>query len=152
MQRTERPQVVHRRRRNNAPVRPYRRASAWPDLVLALALTGLTMGLVFFVLSFVDHSAKAEADLARLFATALVLMGLFLLALAFGLSGTSPDRLAQYAFPALLGLIVGGLESILFLAPALLALPLPFLLFVTLFGPFRRRIDRMATPGRRVTG
>lgn len=152
MQQIQRPRTIQKRRRNNAPVRPYRHASTGSDVVLALAFCALTMGIVFLSVSFFDHSARAEAELARLFALSLVLTGLFLLAISFGLSPASRTDLAPCVYPALVGVVIGGLDAILFLAPVILAIPLPFLLLIVLIDPIRRRLERMATPGRRVTG
>ncbi len=110
------------------------------------------MGVIFLAISFLVHTSGAEADLARLFAASLLLTGFFLFALGFSLLGDDRDTLAHYIYPALVGAVIGGLEAIAFLAPLLLAIPLPFLLLIVLFGPIRRRLERMATPGRRITG
>jgi hypothetical protein len=151
-QQTQRPRVIQKRRRNNAPVRPYRRTSTASDVVLALGVCTLTMGIVFVLVSYLDHSAKAEAEIARLFGVALLLTGLFLAALSFGLSPADRTDFVPYVYPTLVGLIIGGIEASLFLAPVILAMPVPFLLLIVLVDPVRRRVERMATPGRRVTG
>lgn len=144
--------MIQKRRRNNAPVRPYRRVSTVSDVVLALAVCAVTMGVIFLLVSYLDHSAKAEAELARLFALSLVLSGLFLLALSFGLTPADRTDRAAQLYPAVLGIAMGMLETIFFFAPIILAIPLPFLLLIALIEPVRRRFERMARPGPRVTG
>ncbi len=123
-----------------------------PDLFIALALCALTMGATFLAVSFVVPASGAEADLARLFAASLLLTGLFTFALGFSLLGDDRETMAHYLYPTVVGVVIGGLEAVAFLVPLLLAIPLPFLLLIVLFGPIRRRLERMATPGHRVTG
>jgi len=143
-------------RRNNAPVRPPRPpATTVPDLLLALAVSCWTMGAVFFVASFFNANVTAgEAGrvLARFFAAALIVTGVFLALLGWGLLRDERARADHYVVPMLVGLIIGGIESAMFLWPAGNFLVAPFLLLIFVFRPVRRHISRMLNPLRGITG
>lgn len=143
-------------RRNNAPVRPPRRpATTVPDLLLALAVASWTMAIVFFVASFFNDNVTAgEAGkvLARFFAGALTVTGLFLFLLSYGLLRDERARADHYVVPSILGLAIGGIESFMFLWPAGSFLFAPFVLLVFVLRPVRRHIARMLQPLRGMTG
>lgn len=135
-------------RRNNAPVRPPQPPATIPDIIIALSASAMTMAIVFLALSFINVTGQAGAELARLFAASLLASALFLFALGFGLLGDDRADLVAYALPGLVGVTIGGLVAACFLAPALNLIPAPFVLLVVLLGPIRRRLERMAAPGR----
>ena len=143
-------------RRNNAPVRPPRQpATTVPDLLFALAFSCWTMGAVFFVASFFNANVTAgEAGriLARFFAAALAVTGLFLALLAWGLLRDERTRADHYVVPVLVGVVIGGIESAMFLWPAANFLFAPFLLLIFVFRPVRKHISRMLNPVRGITG
>jgi hypothetical protein len=120
------------RRRNNAPVRPRRRPSTIvPDILLALSALAFTMAVIFLAASFLSEDVTAgEAGefLARAFAGALAMTGLFLALLAFGLLGEDRGYFGQYLAPILLGILAGAIEAVLFLIPLGALLWAPFLL------------------------
>ncbi len=134
-------------RRNNAPIRPPRRAAtSVPDLLFALATTAWTMALAFVLASYVDENVTAgDAGpvLARVFAGALTVSGMFLALLGYGLLRDETRNFDHYAFPVLLGLVVGGLEAAIFLWPADQLLLAPFALLVLTFRPVRRGFARL---------
>ncbi|MBI2765236.1 MAG: hypothetical protein HYX53_04900 [Chloroflexi bacterium] len=139
-------------RRNNAPLRrPGRPATGVPDVLFALATAGFTMAVVFVVASFVDNDVTrgdAGTFLARLFAGALTLASLFVFLLGVGLLRADRWQPDHYVIPMLLGLIIGGLDAMLFLIPIGSLLWAPFLLLVFALRPVRRGLGRM-TAGRR---
>jgi len=140
---------MQRSRRNNAPVRPYRRPSPVADVLVALAFSAITMAVVFFVVSTLDHSGAAERELARLFAASLLLTGIFLAAIGLGIRDRERTTLDYFIYACFVGLFVGILDAFAFLSGQLWAIPLPLIVLVALFDPFRRRIERMAAPGRK---
>ncbi len=146
----------HQARRNNAPVRPPRPpATTVPDLLLAVAVTCWSMGAIFFIASFFNANVTAgEAGriLARLFAAALVVTGLFLALLGWGLLRDERTRADHYVVPVLVGLLIGSVESAMFLWPAGKFLFAPFVLLIFVFRPVRRQISRMLNPVRGITG
>jgi len=138
-------------RRNNAPIRPPRPATSMPDFLFALATAAWTMAVTFFVASFIDDNVTAGdagRALARLFAVALLLAGLFVFALGFGLLRGERGRADHYVVPLLLGVVIGGAEATLFLWPASNFLFAPFVLLVFVFRPVRRHLSRMVHPAR----
>ena len=139
-------------RRNNAPIRPPRPATTVPDVLFACAFTCFTMALIFFVASFLSDdvvSGSAGRVLARFFAGTLLLAGLFMFALGFGLLRDERSSADHYTFPIVLGALVGGFESLFFLntVEQLLFLPLLFLLLA--IRPLRRAITRFLFRGSR---
>jgi len=134
-------------RRNNAPIRPpRRRATSVPDLLFALATAAWAMAIVFVVASYLDDkvtSGDAGPVLARIFAGALAISGLFIALLGYGLLRDESRNLDHYAFPAFLGLVVGGLEAAIFLWPADQLLLGPFALLILVFRPVRRGVARL---------
>jgi len=140
------------KRRNNAPVRPRRPATVVPDFLFAIGMALLTMAAVFFAASFVhdDLSAgDAGTMLARVFASTLLLSALFLFILGLLLLRADRNRMEYYVVPLAVGIVIGALESWLFLEPKGAAtLLLPFLLLVLLVRPIRRAASKAI--GRKV--
>ena len=141
-----------RRRRNNAPLRPRRPATTVPDVLFALGMALLTMAVVFFLASFFDDSLSAGdvgTTLARAFAGALAVSALFSFLLALLLLRSDRDKLDRYRTPLLLGVVIGGLESWLFLqAQPPLFLLAPILLLVFALRPIRRALAGAFRPSR----
>jgi len=133
-------------RRNNAPIKPPRPATTVPDVLFACASTCFTMAVIFLIASFFSDdvtSGSAGKVLARFFAGTLLVSGLFLFALGYGLLRDERSNVDHYSFPIALGIVVGGLESFLFLLPAGQFLLAPLLLLVLAFRPVRRRLGRV---------
>lgn len=145
--------IVHRpnaaRRRDNAPIRPRRPATGVPDMVFALATVAWTMALVFLVTSFLPNDVT-EGDagrwLARIFAAALFISGLFLFSLGVGLLRDDRWQADHYVVPMGIGAIIGVLEAVLFLWPAGNLLPFPFILLIFALRPVRRMVSRRLQP------
>ncbi len=138
-------------RRNNAPIRPRRPATTVPDLLFALTAAAWTMAVTFFIASFLsDEVTAGEAGrlLARLFALALFITGLFMGLLGFGLLRDERDQADHYTVPVAVGIIIGGIEAVMFLIPTGEFLWAPFVLLVFVFRPVRRHLSRMMNPGR----
>ena len=141
-----------RRKRNNAPVRPRRPATVVPDFMFALGAATLTMAAVFFAASFVHEdlsNGDAGTQLARIFAATLTLSSVFLFLLGMLLLRADRNKLEHYLLPLTIGLVIGLLESWMFLypkSPILLLAPL-FLLFL-LLRPIRRWFSGMFQGGR----
>ncbi len=130
------------RRRNNAPVRPRRPATGVPDLLFAIGMIMLTMGFVFFMASFFDDdlsAGDAGTALARVFAGLLAISALLTFLMGILLLRDDRRRADHYVVPLVVGGLIGGMESSLFLnpkSPVFLALPLLLLVFV--LRPVRR--------------
>ncbi|MEO6397628.1 MAG: hypothetical protein ABIP13_04090 [Tepidiformaceae bacterium] len=122
-----------------------------PDLIFTLAFAGWTMTVVFLVASFASD-AVTEGDagriLARLFAAALALTSFLGFALGLLLLRGERGTRDHYVVPAIVGVLIGVLESVLFLLPAANFLFAPFLLLVFAFRGVRRAISRTVN-GRR---
>jgi hypothetical protein len=115
--------------------------------MFALGSATLTMAVVFFVASFVHEdlsNGDAGTQLARIFAATLTLSSVFLFLLGMLLLRADRNRLELYLLPLAVGLVIGLLESWMFLepqSPLLLLAPL-FLLFL-LLRPIRRALASM---------
>jgi hypothetical protein len=148
--------IVHRRasigaRRHNAPIRPRPPATTVPDLLFTLGATAWTMGIAFIVASFAaDGVASGDVGrlLARLFAGALLLSGFFVFALGYGLLRDERRQADHYVLPVVLGVVIGGLEALMFLWPEPNYLFAPFVLLVFAFRPIRRHLGNMLRPPR----
>lgn len=142
-----------RRRRNNAPVRPRRPATGVPDVLFAIGMAMLVMGVAFVGASFLDEdlsSGDAGTDLARIFAACLMVSSLLTFLMGIMLLRDDRRRADHYVVPLAIGALVGGIEAAFFLAaktPVFLALPL--LLFVFVLRPVRRTLAAIFRPGRR---
>jgi hypothetical protein len=140
------------RRRNNAPLRPPRQATGIPDALFAFAAMLATMAVVFFIASFVHEdlsNGDAGTDLARVFSATLLLSALLLGLLGILLLRDAPSKAGHVVTPALVGAVVGGIESWLFLnprSPALFLAPLALLVFA--LRPTRRAISGVFQSGR----
>jgi hypothetical protein len=141
-------------RRNNAPIRPPRPATTVPDVLFACAFTCFTMAVIFFIASFLSDdvvSGRAGRILARFFAGTLVVSGLLMFALGYGLLREERRGTNHYAFPLGLGMLVGLIEATVFLQtpeqPLLLFAPL--LLLVLAIRPLRHRLMRLFGAGTR---
>jgi hypothetical protein len=139
-------------RRNNAPIRPRRPATTVPDVLFACSATCFTMAIIFFVASFLSDDVVAGSAgrmLARLFAGTLALAGLFMAALGYGLLRDDRATADHYTFPIILGMLVGGFESLFFLntVEQLLFVPLLFLLLA--IRPLRNAITGLLFRGSR---
>jgi hypothetical protein len=142
-------------RRNNAPIRPRRRASSLPDLMFAFAAAALTMAVVFFISSFVAEDVtigEAGKVLARLFAAALAVSALFAFLLGLVLLREGRPEGDHYVFPMAVGIIAGGLSASLFLQLQFLWMFLPFLLLILVIRPIRRRVFERGRPARGLQG
>ena len=147
---SRRPGIVTRRR-NNAPVRPPRsaRTPAMPALIMAAAVAFLTVGAALGLASFSDTdltAGEAGPSLARLLAAAAFTAGLpgVLIAVLI-LGGRAP---VDVLVPAVIvGVVIGGLESIFLFIPVTgFPVVAPFLLLVlalpSITGLFRGRNRR----------
>jgi hypothetical protein len=133
-------------RRENAPIRRRRPATTVPDLAFALAAAAWTMAVIFFVGSFFDDditSGEAGEILARFFAGSLAVAGAMFFLLGVALLRDERGQADHYVVPMAIGVIAGGIEALLFLAPAGSYLWLPFLLLVFALRPLRRAIARI---------
>jgi hypothetical protein len=111
--------------------------------MFAFAAAGLTMAVVFFLASFVDHDVTlgdAGRVLARLFAGALAVAALFAFLLGLVLARDRGVPGQRYVFPLAIGIIAGGLSASLFLQLQFLWMFLPFLLLILVIRPIRRRV------------
>lgn len=132
-------------RRNNAPIRPPRPATTVPDVLFACAFTCFTMAIIFFVASFLSADVVAGSAgkvLARFFAGTLVVTGLLMFALGYGLLRDERRSTDHYSFPIGLGVLVGALESVVFLNTIEQLLFAPLLLLLLAFRPLRHWILR----------
>jgi hypothetical protein len=144
------PSIVRRRnaggqRRENAPIRRRRPATTVPDVLFGIASMLWTMALVFLIASFANNNVTAgDAGriLARMFAGALIVAGLFVGALGFALLRDDRQQVDHYTIPIALGAIVGAAEAWLFLVPAGKWLPLPPILLLFTLRPLRHAISR----------
>ncbi len=136
-------------RRDNAPVRKRKPPSTVPDVLFALGAVAWTMAFIFFVASLFDPevtAGDAGQVLARIFAGALFVSGLFIILLGAALLGENRGSLDQYVIPVCLGMTVGALESYLFLLPAGEWLWAPPLLLIFALRPVRRLFGRWVRP------
>lgn len=139
-------------RRNNAPIRPRRPATTVPDVLFACATTCFTMALIFFFASFLSDdvvSGSAGKVLARFFAGTLLLAAIFMFALGYGLLRDERSSADHYTFPIVLGMVVGGFESLLFLNTMEQLLWLPLLFLLLAIRPLRQAIARLLFRGSR---
>ena len=142
-----------KRRRNNAPLRPRRPATGVPDMLFAIGMAMLVMGVAFFAASFLDDdlsTGDAGTDLARIFAACLMVSSLLTFLMGIMLLRDDRRRADHYVVPLAVGALIGGIEAAFFLAaktPLFLALPL--LLFVFVLRPVRRALASVFHPGRR---
>ena len=139
-------------RRNNAPIRPPRPATTVPDVLFACAFTCFTMAVIFFIASFLSDdvvSGSAGKVLARFFAGTLVVTGLLMFALGYGLLRDERRATDHYSFPVGLGVVVGALESFVFLNTIEQLLWAPLLLLVLAIRPVRRWILGLLGIGKR---
>ncbi len=140
------------KRRNNAPVRPRRPATTVPDFLFAAGTALLTMAVAFFIASFVheDLSAgDAGTALARIFAGTLTLSAIFLFLLGLLLLRADRNQLDHYIVPLIVGVVIGLLESWMFLDPkSPLLLLLPLLLLVFVLRPVRKALANLFGQGR----
>lgn len=142
-------------RRNNAPIRPPRPATTVPDVLFACAFTCFTMALIFFIASFLSEdvvSGSAGKVLARVFAGTLLLAGLFMFALGYGLLRAERSTANHYVFPIALGIGVGAFESIFFLQTVEQLLFLPLLFLLLAIRPLRRGLAHLFFRGSRRPG
>ena len=138
-------------RRNNAPIRPRRKATGVPDLLFACAAVAWAMAAVFVASSFFDPGVTLGEPgklLARIFAGMLALTGIFLFLLGLVLLRDEKDHIDHYATPMAVGALAGAIEGVLFLWPAENLLALPFVLLVFSLRPVRRRLSRTFGTGR----
>lgn len=136
-------------RRNNAPINPPREPSLIPDPLICLSAAAGAMGIVFLALSFstaVIEDAPGRT-LARLFAGSLLVSGLLLFLLGHGLFHDARGRSEYYAWPMLVGVVIGTAAALLFLAEAGWLIAAPFLLVVLSVRPIGRALTRRG--GRR---
>ncbi|MCK9520482.1 MAG: hypothetical protein M0R74_15880 [Dehalococcoidia bacterium] len=136
-------------RRDNAPIRKRKPSSGIPDVLFAFGAVAWTMAFVFFAASFFDEevtAGDAGRVLARIFAAALFISGLFIILLGVALLRDDRGRLDHYVFPICLGMVVGALEAYLFLLPAGEWLFAPLLLLVFAVRPVRRLFGRWLRP------
>lgn len=135
-------------RRNNAPIRPPRPATTVPDVLFACAFTCFTMAVIFFIASFLSEdvvSGSAGRVLARFFAGTLVVSGSLMFLLGYGLLREERRAVNHYSFPIVLGVVVGALESAVFLQTLEQFLFAPLLLLILAIRPLRNRIARLFT-------
>lgn len=133
-------------RRDNAPIRKRRPATTVPDFLFSLAAAAWTMAAVFVVASFVDDDVTAGEPgtlLARMFAGALTLSGIFGFLLGLILLRDELRQRDHYVTPMLLGIVMGALVATLFLLPSNTFVLAPFVLLVFVFRPLRKSIARL---------
>jgi hypothetical protein len=110
------------------------------------------MALIFFVASFLSDdvvTGSAGKILARFFAGTLLLSGLFMFALGYGLLRDDRSSADHYTFPIILGVAVGVFESIFFLKTVEQLLVLPLLFLLLAIRPLRRAISGLLFRGSR---
>jgi hypothetical protein len=133
-------------RRENAPIRKRKPATTVPDFLFSLAAAAWTMSAIFVVASFVDDDVTAGEPgtlLARMFAAALTLSGIFGFLLGLILLRDELRQRDHYITPMILGVIMGALVATLFLVPSNTFVLSPFLVLVFVFRPLRRSIARL---------
>lgn len=129
-----------------------RRSTTVPDILFCLAAAALTMAAIFVITSFTNDDGlggDAGKTLARAFAAALAFSGLFVGALGFGLLRDDRGDVERYVFPIALGILIGGIEAMLFLAHATSWIWVPFLLVLLAVRPVRKLGARLLGQGRR---
>ncbi len=133
-------------RRENAPIRKRKPATTVPDFLFSLAAAAWTMSAIFVVASFVDDDVTAGEPgtlLARMFAAALTLSGIFGFLLGLILLRDELRQRDHYITPMILGVVMGGLVATLFLVPSNTFVLAPFLLLIFVFRPLRRSMARL---------
>lgn len=131
--------------RVNSPVRRQPRAGSMPDVVLTLSFAALTMAAVFFFASFGENriaTGEAGPGLARLFAASLgvVAFAAFLLGLML-----LQERLhlgARFVYACMLGIVIGLLQTAVFLEAPGILLGAPPVLALVAVRPARERVLR----------
>jgi hypothetical protein len=133
-------------RRDNAPIRKRKPATTVPDFLFSLAAAAWTMAVIFVVASFVNDTVTAGEPgtlLARMFAGALTLSGIFGFLLGLILLRDELRQRDHYITPMILGVIMGAIVATLFLIPSNTFVMAPFLLLVFVFRPLRRAISTL---------
>ncbi len=138
-------------RRNNAPINPPREPSLIPDPLICLAAAFGAMGVVFLSMSFSSAIIEDSAGrtLARLFAGSLLISGLLLFLLGHGLLHEWRGQSEYYAWPTLLGVIIGVSASLLFVAETGQVVAVPFFFTVLAIRPISRLMTRRGKGGQR---
>lgn len=133
-------------RRVNAPIRRAPAQGSIPDILLAGAVSGLTMAVVFVLASFFSEAIKtgeAGPQLARMFGGALAFTSLLIGLLGVLLMGERRQHFrlrVGYAF--VLGGLVGVLMSVLFLELAGIWVLAPLALLLAAIRPLREWMMR----------
>lgn len=112
----------------------------WADTLVALAATALTMAALTFVAAFAGENVagdEAGRFWALLFAGALALCGLFLLALGLVLSGEGAREGSRHVLPVATGVATGAIVGALLLDGAGREAVLPLLLLLLATPPVR---------------
>lgn len=137
-------------RRNNAPVNPPRQPSLVPEPLICIAVALGVMGAIFLAFSFIGFFADGETGrtLARMFAASLLVTGLLVFLLGFGLLGEHRGKGSFYGVPALLGVVIGAVAAALFVAGSGEFVLAPFALAVLAMRPFRGLFRRGGTAKR----
>lgn len=136
-------------RRDNAPIRKRKPAPILPDLLFAAGATAWAMALIFVFASFLsDNVTAGDAGrmLARIFAGALFVSGLFVVLLGVALLRDDRGNINHYVVPMSIGTAAGALEAYLFLLPAGEWLWAPPLLLVLALRPIRSGFSRVLHP------
>ncbi len=140
-------------RRNNAPIRRRKAATSVPDFLVACAIAAWVLSAVFIAASFVDASLAHDGPgktIARMFAGLLLAAGVFIIAIAMLLLRDDRGNPDHYLVPAVIGMIVGAVEAVLFLWPAGNLVWAPLLLLALALRPLRRLVGRIVgMPARR---
>lgn len=101
------------------------------------------MAFILFVASFLSENVTAgDAGrlLARIFAGALFISGLFVFLLGLSFVRGDSLRLEEYIIPICVGIVIGAIEAWLFLQPAGEWLWAPLLLLVFTLRPVRNMV------------
>ncbi len=109
------------------------------------------MAAVFLAASFTNANVTANDAgevLARVFAGLLVLSGGFVALIGVLLLRDDRHRADHYITPSIVGMVVGAVDSLLFLWPIASFLWAPFALLVFSLRPVRRLISDMLQPTR----
>lgn len=152
VQRGQQPARVVRRpgaRRNNAPIRRRKPAPILPDVLFAMGAMAWAMALIFAFASFLsDNVTAGDAGrmLARVFAAALFVSGLFVILLGVALLRDDRANIEHYVVPMSIGTAAGALEAYLFLLPAGEWLWAPPILLVLALRPVRSGFGRIVHP------
>ena len=132
-----------------------RKAAGWPDVLIALAATALTMALFVLVAAFAGENVagdEAGRFWALLFAAGLGLSGLFLAMLGLALLGEGARERGRYLVPLATGIGAGAITGALVLDGASRGAVLaPLLLLLLATPPLREGLGwllRRGTGGR----